>query len=209
MFFGHRRSLLEKRGRMKGKERTGVWVAQWMYDLDLNPNQIRLYAEIVSLDAKDGCYASNEYFAKILHLKQDTISRLVSQLKAKGLLVQTRFDGRKRFLKPVLLEKKGSEDVPKHGPSKQSSKVVGESVGSESKADLTRGATSYLTVQKQKQIHTKRESSVEEKWNEFLRWMGETMSESTRLSLAKLKGPEELTGLQQRYWERWLVTPKS
>ncbi|MCW7506192.1 helix-turn-helix domain-containing protein [Leptospira paudalimensis] len=194
---------------MKGKERTGVWVAQWMYDLDLNPNQIRLYAEIVSLDAKDGCYASNEYFAKILHLKQDTISRLVSQLKAKGLLVQTHFDGRKRFLKPVLQEKKGSEDVPKLGPSNQSVRRVGESVGSASKADLAGSASSYHTVQKQNQIHKRSEPSCEEKWKQFLRWMGETMSESTRLSLAKLKGPEELTGLQQRYWERWLATPKS
>lgn len=194
---------------MKGKERTGVWVTQWMYDLDLNPNQIRLYAEIVSLDAKDGCYASNEYLANILHLKQDTISRLVSQLKEKGLLVQTRFDGRKRFLKPVLLEKKGSEDVPKHDPSNQSVRRVGESVGSSSKADLARRATSYYTVHKQNQIHSKFEPTGEEKWKQFLRWMGETMSESTRLSLAKLKSPEELTGLQQRYWERWLATPKS
>lgn len=194
---------------MKGKERTGVWVAQWMYDLDLNPNQIRLYAEIVSLDAKDGCYASNEYFAKILRLKQDTISRLVSQLKAKGLLVQTRFDGRKRFLKPVIQEKKGSDDVPRLATSNQSAKGIGESVGSPSKAELVGYATSYHTIQKQNQIHSKREPSREEKWKEFLRWMAETMSESTRLSLVKLSGPEELTGLQQRYWERWLATPKS
>jgi len=194
---------------MKGKERTGVWVAQWMYDLDLNPNQIRLYAEIVSLDAKDGCYASNEYFAKILHLKADTISRLVSQLKAKGLLVQTRFDGRKRFLKPVIQEMKGSEDGPRLEKLDQSVKRVGESVGVASKAELVRSTTSYHTVQKQNQIQMKREPSGEEKWKQFLGWMGETMSESTRLSLAKLKSPEELTGLQLRYWERWLATPKS
>lgn len=194
---------------MKGKERTGVWVAQWMYDLDLNPNQIRLYAEIVSLDAKAGCYASNEYFAKILHLKADTISRLVSQLKEKGLLVQTRFDGRKRFLKPVLQEMKGSEDSPRLNQLDQGAKRVGESVGNASKAELVRSTTSYHTVQKQNHIHMKREPSAEEKWREFKRWMAETMSDSTRLSLAKLKSPEELTGLQQRYWERWLATPKS
>lgn len=194
---------------MKGKERTGVWVAQWMYDLDLNPNQIRLYAEIVSLDAKEGCYASNEYFAKILHLKADTISRLVSQLKQKGLLVQTRFDGRKRFLKPVLQEKKGSDDSPELGKLDQSAKGIGESVGVTSKAGLVGSAIPYHTVQKQNQIHSKREPSGEEKWKEFLKWMAETMSESTRLSLVKLKGPEELVGLQKRYWERWLVTPKT
>ncbi|MCG6149668.1 helix-turn-helix domain-containing protein [Leptospira levettii] len=196
---------------MKGKERTGVWVAQWIYDLDLNPNpnQIRLYAEIVSLHAKDGCYASNEYFANILHLKADTISRLVSQLKRKGLLVQTRFDGRKRFLKPVIQEMKGSEDGPRLEKLEQSVRRVGESVGVASKAELARSTTSYHTVQKQNQIHLKRELSSEEKWREFKQWMAETMSESTRLSLGKLKSPEELSGNQQRYWERWLVTPKS
>lgn len=194
---------------MKGKERTGVWVAQWMYDLDLNPNQIRLYAEIVSLDAKAGCYASNEYFAKILHLKADTISRLVSQLKEKGLLVQTRFDGRKRFLKPVLQEMKGSEDSPRLNQLDQGAKRVGESIGNSSKAELVRSTTSYHTVQKQNQIHMKREPSAEEKWKQFLGWMTETMSVSTRESLAKLKSPEELTELQKRYWERWLATPKS
>ena len=154
---------------MKGKERTGVWVAQWIYDLDLNPNQIRLYAEIVSLDAKDGCYASNEYFAKILHLKQDTISRLVSQLKEKGLLIQTRFDGRKRFLKPVLLEGKLSHDEKVHSHERvdQGAKRVGESVGSLSKAELVWGETSYHTVQKQYHIHLKKEVSNEEKWSIF------------------------------------------
>lgn len=194
---------------MKGKERTGVWVAQWIYDLDLNPNQIRLYAEIVSLDAKDGCYASNEYFAKILHLKQDTISRLVSQLKEKGLLIQTRFDGRKRFLKPVLLERKLSDECPRPDRLDQGAKRVGESVGRLSKAELAWGETSYHTVQKQYHIHLKKEVSDEEKWRQFQRWMTETMSESTRESLVKLKGPEELTGLPLRYWERWLSTPKS
>ncbi|TGM10990.1 helix-turn-helix domain-containing protein [Leptospira selangorensis] len=194
---------------MKGKERTGVWVAQWIYDLDLNPNQIRLYAEIVSLDAKDGCYASNEYFAKILHLKQDTISRLVSQLKEKGLLVQTRFDGRRRFLKPVLIEGKGSDNSRLPQSVGQSSDRVGESMGSVSKADSGGRETSYYTIQKQNQIHRKLEKSAEEKWKQFLRWMDQTMSESTRESLLQLRGPEELKGLQLRYWERWLATPKS
>ncbi len=194
---------------MKGKERTGVWVPQWIYDLDLNPNQIRLYAEIVSLDAKDGCYASNDYFAKILHLKPDTISRLVSQLKEKGLLVQTRFDGRRRFLKPVLIEGKRSDNSRLPQGLSQSSDRVGQSMGSVSKADSGGRETSYYTVQKQNQIHRKLEKSAEEKWKQFLRWMDQTMSESTRESLLQLRGPEELKGLQLRYWERWLATPKS
>lgn len=82
---------------MNESKRTGVWVAQWMEDLGLTPNQTRLYAEIVSLHAKGGCFASNEYLGAVLRLKRDTVSRLVSQLKKKGLLEQTGFDGRKRF----------------------------------------------------------------------------------------------------------------
>ncbi|TGL17690.1 helix-turn-helix domain-containing protein [Leptospira yanagawae] len=194
---------------MKGKERTGVWVPQWIYDLDLNPNQIRLYAEIVSLDANDGCYASNEYFAKILRLKRDTVSRLVSQLKEKGLLVQTRFDGRKRFLKPVLEKRESSLSAFTKENQSLGGVRVGESLGSGSKAALYEGKAYNQIVQKEYQVHRKREKSSEEKWSQFLGWMATTMSESTRESLLKLKGPEELKGLQLRYWERWLATPKS
>ncbi|EOQ87247.1 DNA-binding helix-turn-helix protein [Leptospira yanagawae serovar Saopaulo str. Sao Paulo = ATCC 700523] len=194
---------------MKGKERTGVWVPQWIYDLDLNPNQIRLYAEIVSLDAIDGCYASNEYFAKILRLKRDTISRLVSQLKEKGLLVQTRFDGRKRFLKPVLEKRESSLNAFTKENQSLGGVRVGESLGSGSEAALYEGKAYNQIVQKQNQVHGKREKSGEEKWRQFLSWMTATMSESTRESLLKLNGPEDLKGLQLRYWERWLATPKS
>ncbi|TGM74956.1 helix-turn-helix domain-containing protein [Leptospira bouyouniensis] len=196
---------------MKGKERTGVWVAQWIYDLDLNPNQIRLYAEIVSLDANDGCFASNEYFAKILRLKRDTVSRLISQLKEKGLLVQTRFDGRKRFLKPVLDTRVSSQSST--GKEKQKESLdrtkVGESFGSRSKAALYEGKVSYYTVQKQNTVQFDSLKTIEEKWNQFLKWITETMSESTRESLLQLKGPEELSGLQRRYWDRWIGTLKS
>ncbi|TGK54217.1 helix-turn-helix domain-containing protein [Leptospira bouyouniensis] len=196
---------------MKGKERTGVWVAQWIYDLDLNPNQIRLYAEIVSLDANDGCFASNEYFAKILRLKRDTVSRLISQLKEKGLLVQTRFDGRKRFLKPVLDTKVSSQSSTGKEKHKESldRTSVGESFGSRSKAALYEGKVSYYTVQKQNTIQLDSLKTIEEKWNQFLKWITETMSESTRESLLQLKGPEELSGLQRRYWDQWIGTLKS
>lgn len=99
---------------MSESKRMGVWVAQWMEELGLSPNQTRLYAEIVSLNAKGGCFASNEYLGAVLRLKRDTVSRLVSQLKKKGLLKQTGFDGRKRYLLPLVLEAgSGSESRPK------------------------------------------------------------------------------------------------
>ncbi|XDD48588.1 helix-turn-helix domain-containing protein (plasmid) [Leptospira sp. WS39.C2] len=195
---------------MKVKERTGVWVPQWIYELDLNPNQIRLYAEIVSLDSKDGCYASNEYLAKVLRLKQDTVSRLVSQLKQKGLLVQTKFDGRRRFLKPILPIVKS--EATYMDPNQKAKNVTEESggFGSKSKAGLYEKATPYPIYQKQNNIQFKANKSDEiENWKTFLSWSSGKLSESTRISMLALEGPEELSGLQRRYWEQWLVTPGS
>lgn len=49
-----------------------------------------------------GCYASNGYLAKIVHVKDErTVRRMISKLKDMGLLIQIDFDGRKRYLETV------------------------------------------------------------------------------------------------------------
>jgi len=46
-----------------------------------------------------GCYASNAYLARIVHLKSaETIRRMLHRLKRKGLVRQLSFDGKTRFL---------------------------------------------------------------------------------------------------------------
>ncbi len=81
--------------------RRGIWIPEWIERLMLPANERLLLAEIFSLDQNGACFASNEYFAKILGVKSDTITRLVAKLKKRGLIEQTKFDGRKRYLKPV------------------------------------------------------------------------------------------------------------
>jgi len=50
----------------------------------------------------EGCFASNEYLGKKLHLGVDRIQRMISNLKGLGLVKQVKFDGRKRYLETVF-----------------------------------------------------------------------------------------------------------
>lgn len=82
--------------------RNGLWIPKWIEDLRLTNSQTRLFAEIVNLAERGKCFASNKYFAEILGLKVDTVSGLISQLKKRGLIAQTGFDGRRRYLAPLV-----------------------------------------------------------------------------------------------------------
>jgi hypothetical protein len=47
---------------------------------------------------KRGCFASNKYLSKLIHKKPNTTSNMICNLKKKGWVFETGFDGRKRFL---------------------------------------------------------------------------------------------------------------
>lgn len=51
-------------------------------------------------EGKD-CWASNEWIGGRLGLQEQAVSRMISNLKKVGLLVQTGFDGRSRYLRPI------------------------------------------------------------------------------------------------------------
>ncbi|MCW7470755.1 helix-turn-helix domain-containing protein [Leptospira kanakyensis] len=196
------------RGFMKELKRTGVWVAQWMDDLGLSANQTKLYAEIVSLDAKGGCFASNEYFGRVLRLRPDTVSRLVSQLKKKGLLKQTGFDGRKRFLKPLVPNLKEESELdgdPKRSLFLGTRKEISLGFGSKSGLEVDPKPSSKYQIHSS--IHKKTPSSEGDDWKEFLVWGEKRFSKSTRVFLSGLCGPESLTGPQLSYWERFKANP--
>jgi biotin operon repressor len=57
-----------------------------------------LIDSLVNATGED-CYASNAYFAKKLDISKTRITRMISKLKKMGLIVQTQFTGRKRYLK--------------------------------------------------------------------------------------------------------------
>lgn len=57
------------------------------YDTDLSANAKLLYGEITALaNTKGYCYATNSYFAELYHTTKETVSRWISQLKAKGFI---------------------------------------------------------------------------------------------------------------------------
>lgn len=85
--------------------RTGMWIPAFIEQMaGLTLTEKAIYAEICALHKNGKCFASNSYFAKLVGLKEDTISRTISKLKKRGLVVQSGFDGRKRYLAPTALD---------------------------------------------------------------------------------------------------------
>ena len=65
----------------------GIWIPKEIW-LDENLNWVEkiLLVEIVSLDNKQGCWASNAYFADFFKLSKNRISVLINSLKEKGYI---------------------------------------------------------------------------------------------------------------------------
>ncbi|TGL23033.1 DNA-binding protein [Leptospira yanagawae] len=79
--------------------RQGIWIpARIESRRDLSIAEKVILSEIESFTSSGKCFASNEHFANLLGLKPDTVSRMISRLKKKGFVIQTGFDGRRRFL---------------------------------------------------------------------------------------------------------------
>lgn len=76
-----------------------VWCAR-----DLNWNEKILLMEISSFTDKDrDCYMSNSYIAKLLNVTEVSASRLLSSLVRKGYVEKTRFDGRRRYIRSLIV----------------------------------------------------------------------------------------------------------
>ena len=84
------------------KQYKGVWLPKEILDNpDLTPTEKILLAIIESLDDEQagGCYASNKYLSEKIDTTERSTIRCITDLKNKGYLVQTKFDGRVRFLR--------------------------------------------------------------------------------------------------------------
>ena len=68
---------------------------------ELTTTDHMLLAWIDGLQSKEhgGCFASNEYFAKKLRLKENTVKILITKLVDLGLVERLSFDGRQRILR--------------------------------------------------------------------------------------------------------------
>ncbi|MGE8723264.1 helix-turn-helix domain-containing protein [Leptospira terpstrae] len=189
--------------------RTGIWIPVWIEKLNLSHSQTKLYAEIVSLHDKGGCFASNRYFGEVLGLKMDTISRLITSLKKLGLLEQTGFDGRRRYLRPIFSNPKGKEiTLEKIALEKIPTQELKEVVETlqvrptkNSNAGLEKIQPSFIsTLEVQKKVQKK------SPWEEFKSWSERTLSKSTHSQISNLPSPEFLQGALHLIWKNWMET---
>lgn len=80
----------------------GVWVPKEIYlSKDLSWSEKILLIEIGSLEGEEGCWASNQYLAEFLGIKEGTLANLLTRLKDAGFLKVEGY-GKSRRLFTVL-----------------------------------------------------------------------------------------------------------
>ena len=82
----------------------GIWIpAEIWIATNLSWNEKILLAEIESFSSNDkDFYMSNEYISNFLGVTETTANKILSSLIKKGLVIKTRFDGRRRWVKSAL-----------------------------------------------------------------------------------------------------------
>jgi len=70
-----------------GRTFKGIWIpAEIWLNKELLPTEKILWAEIDSLEGREGCFASNSYFAKFLGVTERWVRKCLSKLSKKGLI---------------------------------------------------------------------------------------------------------------------------
>lgn len=180
--------------------RTGLWIPVEIEVLPLNLTEKVLLAEIVSLDRVGECFASNEHFSKLIGVRSDSVSRIISKLKKMGLVKQTGFDGRRRKLIPILETKLVQKEDPilskvLSSASKQNTPKTKSRVGESAEAGFAMSNVPIKRVQSQ--------YNVQKSWDEFLKWSRERLSPSTWDLVSKASRPEDLKGSVFLMWKNW------
>ena len=82
----------------------GIWIPRSIYlSTEVNWCAKILFMEIHSFTENGReCYMSNRYMASFLNISERQVSRYISELKAKGWIEETAFNGRKRYLRSLL-----------------------------------------------------------------------------------------------------------
>lgn len=82
----------------------GIWIPReiWLAE-GLSATEKILWAEIDSLydEEKKGCYASNEYLARFMGVKERTLRDALCKLRQLKLIEDVSFDGRERVIKAL------------------------------------------------------------------------------------------------------------
>ena len=71
----------------------GIWIPAEIWELmiigEISVREVQLLSIIKNLeDSEKNCFASNEYFAKVLNVRKNYISRMIANLKSKGFIEQ-------------------------------------------------------------------------------------------------------------------------
>ena len=93
----------------------GIWfpIEIWEAD-DLDWNEKILLLEIDSFTSKGmDCFMSNDYIAKMFHISERKAADMVSDLIAKGYVIKTKFDGRRRFIESNIIAKLAGQTCKK------------------------------------------------------------------------------------------------
>lgn len=88
----------------------GVWIPKEIYlDETLSWTEKILLIEIHSLQGEEGCYASNQYLAGFLGIKETSLANLITRLKNSGRLTVDGYGYSRRLF--VELSQKNESDV--------------------------------------------------------------------------------------------------
>lgn len=102
------------------REFKGIWIPAEIWEDDsLSVNEKILYLEIDSFTSQNkSCFISNEHISKLLHISENASSKVLNSLVKKGLVVVTKFDGRKRYIQTVA--KQTRQKAKAESPNEQS-----------------------------------------------------------------------------------------
>lgn len=85
----------------------GIWIPKEIWRAEgLSPTEKILWAEIDSLyhPDKNGCFATNEYLAKFMGVKERTVRDALFKLRQLKLIEDISFDGRERVIKALPVD---------------------------------------------------------------------------------------------------------
>ncbi len=139
-------------------------------------------------------------------MEQYAASRLISDLKKLGLLVQTGFDGRRRYLKPIYTastDKTASEKSPMQRIA--TAEKIQPTPFKKSNADSDFAAVPLSTIDVQNNLHKNSFKKVDKEkgWEEFLKWSSGRVSPTTWTIISQCDNPSTLSGQANIYWKSW------
>lgn len=177
----------------------GVWIPpeifQKVESKELSIKEAWLLAVIDSLVHPNGsdCFASNKYLANRLGLSEERIRKMISNLKKQKLLIQTAFDGRKRYLRTVwsTLEmtgqtgqkrpgRQGENDQSKEGLLYIDNKIKNKDSLCRNSEVATASEISSVVVEKEKE---------HPRWKKFARQLAEAITKVRKVNAtSKISG---------------------